>query len=153
MLCCTDSFSHLLFADSAIQMARDSSVASSNIWSIVDLPVLRSWPQHTSTKSLPKFSGLVIAGCHLSICKLCSLRPPQGNLWLPSPAWTSRSLAADRVRRSRIFTGLILSSATASTDLLGRRVVRGLADHSHAARCAELCGLPQAVVGRAEHFR
>jgi len=29
--------------------------------------------------------------------------------------------------------------------------VKGLADHSHAARCAELCGLPQAVVRRAEH--
>ncbi|KAF9644907.1 hypothetical protein BDM02DRAFT_3157041 [Thelephora ganbajun] len=31
------------------------------------------------------------------------------------------------------------------------RVVRGLAHHSHAARCAELCGLPHGVVERAEH--
>ncbi|KAF9783468.1 muts domain V-domain-containing protein [Thelephora terrestris] len=31
------------------------------------------------------------------------------------------------------------------------RVVKGFADHSHAARCAELCGLPHTVVERAEH--
>jgi len=30
-------------------------------------------------------------------------------------------------------------------------VVKGLARHSHAARCAELCGLPHGVVERAEH--
>lgn len=40
---------------------------------------------------------------------------------------------------------------TVPTDPLGKRVAKGLAHHSHAARCAELCGLPHGVVGRAEH--
>lgn len=31
------------------------------------------------------------------------------------------------------------------------RVTKGLTNHSHAARCAELCGLPHSVVERAEH--
>ena len=31
------------------------------------------------------------------------------------------------------------------------RVTKGLAHHSYAARCAELCGLPHGVVERAEH--
>lgn len=43
--------------------------------------------------------------------------------------------------------------AVVSVDLLGKRVAKGLAHNSHAARCAELCGLPRGVVERAEHVR
>lgn len=44
-----------------------------------------------------------------------------------------------------------MSSIFVSTNPQGQRVAKGLTDHSHAARCAELCGLPRSVVERAEH--